>query len=218
MVRLGAARHGKGASAQKENQHHHKVRPRQGSARQGSAGPGKGASAQKEDSLSKAEKVQFALGLPTGPDVKRIEDALGDIRTLRGHVIPHDAIESVIKEGRDTNRYRSVVTAWKSKVRREYGIEISGRLPEVIGIGHKVLTDAEQLTFGTQCRDWAAKRVRRGYRAIAGTDDSQLTEPQRQIKAHELITARRLATAFVETKRIKLPEPSSSPQLPPMPK
>lgn len=161
--------------------------------------------------MSKREAQEYFGGLPTDPEVRKLREHFGDMQKLRGTTISHEDIEKVIGVKREDNRYKTITNAWRKRIRKETGVEIRGDLAEVIGIGFRVLTDGEQVTFSTDLRQRGAKRIRHSHIALANTDEEKLTDEQKRERAHGLHAAKMLHTALIESRRF-LPEPPKSPQ------
>lgn len=163
----------------------------------------------------KGSQMYFG-GLPTGPDIKKLETAFPDMLSLRGTNISHESIEAVLGIRRDSARYKTVCAVWRRKVSRDSGIEIRGDLPEIVGVGLRVLSDSEQLHFGGDLRGRAAKRIRRSHIVIGGTDDAKLTPEEKRIKDHGILAARHIHAAMMESRKFlpSMPEPEETPKRP----
>lgn len=142
----------------------------------------------------------FTGGLPTGPQVRKLEAHFPDLEAMRGEIITHESIETAIGEKRDSNRYRTVTNAWRRKVERATGIVIDGR-GEAQGVGFRVLSHGDQVEFGVGQRRAGARRVRRGYQAVASTREESLTEEQRRVRDHEMAAAAKINAAIMEARR-----------------
>lgn len=151
--------------------------------------------------MSEANQLYFG-GLPTGPQVRKLEEAFPDIESLRASTIPHEEIEAAINEKRGTGRYKTVVDAWRRKVERNTGIVISG-LGEAQGIGYRVLAHGEQVGFGVNKRKKASRYIRRGWAAVANTDDDRLSAQERDVKQHEMFAAGKLHALSIELRKPK---------------
>jgi hypothetical protein len=62
-------------------------------------------------------------GLPTDVDVKKIEEA---VEVEVGHLVAYERLEEILGLTRHEGRFRSVVGAWRSKLRRERNILTRG--------------------------------------------------------------------------------------------
>lgn len=158
----------------------------------------------------KASELYFG-GLPTDPEVRRLREAFPDVLALRGTTIEHSQIEAIIGEKRTTNRYRSITTAWRRRVRKETGVEIRGDMPEIVGVGFRILSDGEQVTFSIDLRQRGARKIRHSHVALANVDSAKLTEEERRVRDHGLHAAKMIHTAIVESRKY-LPEAPKPPQ------
>jgi hypothetical protein len=62
----------------------------------------------------------FNSGIPTAPDVKRLVDKFG-VPAI-GVLLPYEDISETIGSAKGTSRYGSVVSAWRTQLRRENNI------------------------------------------------------------------------------------------------
>ena len=137
-------------------------------------------------------------GLPTAPQVNKLKEKYADIASMRGKIISHAEVESVIGEKRTANRYKTITGAWRRLVERENGVVISGRTN---GEGFRVLADSEQVTFGVGERKAAGRKVRRWYSSIASVDPGKLTGIERAVRDRELVSAGRIHLAMMEVRK-----------------
>ncbi len=143
-------------------------------------------------------------GLPTGPDVRKLESKFDDMDALKGSTIQHEEIEAVLGIDRSQARYKTVVNVWRKKIARDSGIEIRGDLKEVVGIGYRVLSDSEQLQFGGELRMRAGRKIRRSHVAIANTNNDNLTPEERRIKEHGILAGRHIHAAIMESRKLMI--------------
>ena len=119
----------------------------------------------------------FFGGVPTAPDVKKLDEAIG--LPSEGMLIQYEKLESIIGCGRDASRYATVVHAWRKRLWNEHNL----LLIAVEGEGLKVANPAERV-------ETAAKKAKHGKRAIMvasvialRTEPERLTAPQRETRA-----------------------------------
>lgn len=150
-------------------------------------------------------------GVPTGPEVRKLEAHFDDMEGMRGTLIAHAKIEKVIGVKRKDQRYKSIVDRWRRRVESSTGIVISGR-GEAIGKGFVVLSHGEQLSFGVGQRRGAGRKIARWHSTVTDTDEDQLTVEQRKVREHEMLGAARMHTALIEMRRLKIeaPKPTES--------
>jgi hypothetical protein len=121
--------------------------------------------------MDQSEKQQMYFGgVPTGPDVARIE-AVVDLTP--GTVIAHHTIEEVIGAKYRTSRYRTVTDAWRKKALRDYNVEIGAET----GVGFRVLTEPERVAA-------MRRRVVIGGRRIHEAVDLGARIDARQLDGH----------------------------------
>src|SRR5262245_53413982 len=101
--------------------------------------------------LAKQAKPYFG-GIPTEPDVRRLMDRFC---APEPGVIPHEEIEKEIREESDSSRYRTIVSAWRRRLRREHNIDTSAEP----GHGIRILTEPERV-------DVSKRDLGRGVRGI----------------------------------------------------
>lgn len=127
--------------------------------------------------MSNTRNNLFFSGIPTAPDVKKIEDSLGTPK--EGDIVEWGMIEKIILCTRNTYRFSSVVTAWRKKLEREQNILMIAEP----GKGLKAASPDERI-------DWSARKVRYGRRAIvrgsavaASTDTARLSSACAETRA-----------------------------------
>lgn len=88
--------------------------------------------------MSDNRTTTFFRGIPTEPDVKRLEEAFGVPKI--GTEIKYKAIADTIREAVGSHRYQSVVVAWRKRLENNHRVvlgTISG-LAYVVLDGHGV--------------------------------------------------------------------------------
>lgn len=84
----------------------------------------------------KANSKLFFGGVPTGPDVDRIFEALG---VPEPGIVGHETLAAIIGEEPASSRYRTVVKAWRDRLFNDHNVATDHER----GIGVKVLTPEE---------------------------------------------------------------------------
>ena len=116
-------------------------------------------------------------GLPTAIDTKKLEEAFGipDV----GRLIAYPEIEAVIGHRWKTNRFTTVVSAWRRNLRKNHNVDTDAIPSE----GVKVLDMTERV--GVSARD-----LKRGVRGIRGAairvstvDESKIGDAIERAKA-----------------------------------
>lgn len=111
-------------------------------------------------------------GMPTRPDVEKLNDAL-DLQV--GDLVKHEQISAIIGELKSSNRYRTVVSAWREFHWRESKIQIDAEHH----VGYRVLTAAQAATSAVS----RMKRVTRANRKLGSRVkgiDTRNMEPAKQ--------------------------------------
>lgn len=115
---------------------------------------------------------QIVKGIPTGPDVRKLIEAL---ELAPDAVIPHERISGLISAEHGGDRYRVVVGAWRRRVFRELGIQIASER----GIGYRVLTASGAVSAAVNDFGRAAKKIGQTAVHVAAIDSRQLPEQER---------------------------------------
>ena len=123
-------------------------------------------------------------GIPTRPDVKLLLKAFPELKR-DGSVISHAEVEEVIGVHHKSNRYRSVVTAWRKVLESEQGICLDGM--GAAGQGFVVLSAPEMPKFGRKKLRQATKAAKRGFVVAGLAPDSELNTTDRAKRDHVLL-------------------------------
>ncbi len=112
----------------------------------------------------------FFRGVPTEVDVRRLENAFGlpDEDTL----IEYATIEQVLQLARESNRFVTVVRAWRDKLYSHYNL----LMVAVRGQGLKAATPNMRVTVASQKQRQGRKLIMRGAHIAAKTDASRLSD------------------------------------------
>jgi hypothetical protein len=140
----------------------------------------------------------FLGGIPTEPDVKRLEEALGVPE--EGAVVSWEALEGVLHDHRRAHRFLTVVNAWRRKLHREHNVVM------VAVRGEGLMSAPPDVRL-----DSGARRIRSGFRSIfragtvlEGTDRNRLTTDQRKALDHNLrVSTQARMAAAMESRRLK---------------
>lgn len=110
-------------------------------------------------------------GMPTGPDVKRIREHYPDSELIEGATeITHQEIAEILGESMDSNRFRTVASAWRSAVRREAGKDIDSENKTF-----KVLDDSGRLGLVERYTRKGARQERKAWDVLGRIDRNKLT-------------------------------------------
>lgn len=125
--------------------------------------------------------VPFFQGVPTAPTVAALIDRTGPLSP--GDMISHELIEDVVGEARNSNRYRSVVQAWKQRL---YELEENHVLESVPGRGYLVLDPSRRITRVKRKMKLSFRRIIREGDIAMRTDTETLTDDERRSREHAL--------------------------------
>ena len=143
------------------------------------------------------QKLFFA-GIPTEPDVKRLEETFGVPE--EGKLISWDSIAEAIRENRNGHRFRTVVGAWRRKLHRGHNVVMDA----VAGEGIVAVDPAQRVGLGARRMDHGFRAIRRAGTVLEGTDRSRLDGEQKSALDHNLrIGAAAKMAAAMESRRIK---------------
>lgn len=137
----------------------------------------------------------------TAPELLRLAELFPDLESIRGTVIEFDTIEKALGLERDSNRFKTVISRWRADTKKNKGIWMRGNLPEVIGIGIRVLTHDEQVEFSGIRYRQAGRKIVDGHAAAANTDDAKLSPEAIREKEHRILAGRHLHAAVIESRR-----------------
>lgn len=120
----------------------------------------------------------FHNGVPTGPDVERLEAALGipAVDTL----IPYASIDQVLGCTRKVKRWGSVVAAWRGKLSRQYSLELKA----VPNEGFQVLNNSQRVELSGDKFKSGLRRIGKGVRIAAATPSLGLKPEEVRARDH----------------------------------
>lgn len=122
----------------------------------------------------------FLGGVPTGPDVLRLIESFPDLKP--GDEVTHERISSVIGQDRESNRYKSVVTAWRKKMFRDHNIDMEA----VQNVGFRVLNSIERVSAGVKGVGKNVRGLVRSESRIRSAPAEQLSQQQQGVREHVL--------------------------------
>ncbi len=144
----------------------------------------------------------FFGGLPTAIDVKKLDERYG--APNEGLLILHADIAVCIGYPWKSSRYRTVLDAWRRKLRRELNIDTSVDP----GKGLYILTPPERIKAGKSDTKSGLRKFRRGGARVAVAPDEGLTAEQRTERDHTAQVVWRLySSAAQEIKALEPPSP-----------
>jgi len=108
-----------------------------------------------------------------------------------GRHIAHTQIESVLKLGRLTGRYHTVVAKWRRVVFDERRVFLNGRLGD--GTGFVALTPDEMVRYANRQVRSAGRKLRHALAVASAPNDEQLSEDVRRYRRLLEAAAMRIA-------------------------
>ena len=140
----------------------------------------------------------FFGGIPTAPDVKKLEDRFGILKA--GTLISHAELSSCIGVPWKSTRYRSVVESWRKKLMREHNID-TGAEPSV---GIRILTGPERIAASEADFGSAVKKTRKAVKRIVPIPDEGLSEIEKKTRDHvRMIACRSYMVMATERRAIR---------------
>ena len=125
----------------------------------------------------------FNGGVPTAPAVQKLKDRFGAPEP--GKVMKYAEIADTIEERRESNRFRSVVEAWRKALEHENGI----LLRCVPNTGYEALDAHGRIYEAGRTYKHGIRRFYRAGEIATGTDRDLLTDAERKTQDHLVFTA-----------------------------
>ena len=151
--------------------------------------------------MSKNTKLFFG-GIPTDIDVKRLRESWPENDMKPGDKFSYTAIETVLNESRQSNRFRTITNRWRRVVEHATGTIIG---PDN-GEGLKVLSETEKLELSRSKLRTSARMGRRSLTVLARTDRRALSEADQAAYDHQQkVSANTIAAANLRQKKLEMP-------------
>jgi hypothetical protein len=116
----------------------------------------------------------FFRGVPTEVDVRRLEDAFG--LPAEDTLIEYAAIEEALQLAKESNRFETVVRAWRDKLYDQYNL----LLVAVRGQGLKAATPDTRVSVASKKQQQGRKLIMRGTHIAVRTDAERLSDGKRR--------------------------------------
>jgi hypothetical protein len=144
-----------------------------------------------------------AEGVPTAPDVKRLDEALGV--PSEGTIILYTRLSEIIQSPKASNRFRTVLHAWRRKLFREHNVELD---PTGDAQGLIALPPGDRIGKAVRNHASGRRKQRRAWYLSSMTDRNRLssTEQQAQDFLYRRHAAERLAE-ITASKPLRIPIP-----------
>lgn len=156
---------------------------------------------------------QILNGEPTAPKVEVLMKHFGKLER-DGRVITHEEIERVVGEKRTSNRYRTIVSAWRRRLKPEQGVYLSGR--DSAGVGLTVLDASQMVNHGMRGIQHMTRGLGRAHVLIGLAPAEELSAEDQIRRDHAYTLSGVLLQAAVGTRRnlaaINKQPPSSLPK------
>jgi hypothetical protein len=153
--------------------------------------------------------MPFVKNPETDADVNRVIAALGDIKA-DGRVITHDFCEGILRAGRDTSHYKTVLRHVRERIEHERGLWLDGR--GLKGRGWLVLTPPEQVSRGHRGTRQKLRAVKRDVGRMSMPLNEEIPEAMRMFRAGYVASMSRVLTAAEQAQKEhrSLPKPVQS--------
>ncbi len=159
--------------------------------------------------MATAAKVFFG-GVPTEPDVKKLIGAYGS--PAEGTVLPYDELSEVLQLSRRSSRFRTVITAWRKQLLKEYNLDSKAR----VGEGIVILTPEQRVEESGKNLLSSARQVRRGFVRASTVPTARLDGISRQKHDHMMRIGRVMHDAITTNCKALTYELKAIEQLPRM--
>ena len=122
--------------------------------------------------MATANEARVTNGTPTAPAVRKILEAHGDLKP--GDIIEYATLEECVMEGRDSNRWRTVVNRWRQHLLSENIV-----LEPVRNVGYEVLDPSRRIQHAARQEDGGRKKIGRALHVANGTETDELSREER---------------------------------------
>ena len=146
--------------------------------------------------IQKARNL-FLGGVPTAPDVQSMIEAFGVPE--EGSVVSCEAIEAAINAPRGSDRYKTVIGAWKKRMENEHGVV----LVAVPNVGYKAADPNGKLDVSHGYFKQSIRRASRCSKIAGITDKRRLdADGQRALEHYRKIAGVVRLAASVKPKEL----------------
>lgn len=139
------------------------------------------------------KKIIFNGGVSTEPEVNDLMEKIGV--PAAGQQISYAQVEEISSTKRGTGRWDSVTNAWRTRLRRQYNVELLAIRNE----GFQAMNNSERVNFGGKQYKIGLDRIERAVDVIKKTDRQGLSDDERkaadfiQFNGATLVNSARLA-------------------------
>ncbi|MFM7007999.1 MAG: hypothetical protein ACKO0Z_01485 [Betaproteobacteria bacterium] len=134
----------------------------------------------------------------SGNEIKPDVDKLMEHFDLHpGDVILHQDIAHVANARYQSNRYRSIIVAWRRRLLREKNIDIAPK----IGHGYFVLSDNERVSYGVTDFEHSVRKMGKSADRVSRADAAKMDDTHRRQRDHSVRLMSELMQAARNTKK-----------------
>jgi hypothetical protein len=138
---------------------------------------------------------KIVSGVPTRTEVNALIEKFGVPE--EGVVITYEEISKVIRHVYGTSRFRTIVSAWRKRIRREHEIEMAPR-PR---IGFEAACPKERVELsGCQIRR-GVRALKKGEHIARNTDRARLDDDDKKKVDFITVTSTKATRMFAESKK-----------------
>ena len=140
-------------------------------------------------------------GMPTDPDVRKLLDAFPNLAV--GETVLYSDVSDVIGVPYGTNRWESIITAWRKRMLRP---ETNMDLARISGTHFLVLSAPQRVNKGSENVRRRVRAIRRDANLVASVPAADLDDISKKHRDHVLKRAAILLDADREGKKIDPPK------------
>lgn len=122
----------------------------------------------------------FLGGVPTEPDVKRLIEAYSTLKP--GDEITHAEMARTIDADERSNRYRTVVTAWRRQMLKLHNVDMQ----PIRGVGFRIIDGIERISASVKDYGGGVRKIVRSVGRARRVEMEKLTNEQQRVSEHAL--------------------------------
>lgn len=119
-------------------------------------------------------------GRSTSPDVDRLIEVFPSSTLQAGFIVEYHEIAQIISTDKTSNRFNTVVNAWKKRIYRDFNIVVEA----VPNKGFLVLSNSGRIGFSSNKVSKGFKRILKGKKVALTTSNHDLDEQTKRIQQH----------------------------------
>jgi hypothetical protein len=142
----------------------------------------------------------FFGGIPTAPDVEKLVEKFGVPAV--GLLISYAEVTAVIREEKESFRFKSITTAWRKLLYNEHNLVLKA----VATQGYEVLDNKQRVTFSTGKYKHGLKHIRKSADIASRTAEDGLSNEEKRARDHIVHTSGLLQlAAATEARKLRYP-------------